>query len=141
MKGVYDEGTRDYSHAVVLPLCISLWQRHKIMLLQSAKENAARCHETLRRAWGTESVVPPAFTQGAMACVFLPTEELIKFASKGLDRAKQLKYLKKWVHDELLESHDVEVPVFIWRGRLAVRVSAPIYIKEEHIEGLATAVT
>ena len=155
MKGVYDEATRDYSHAVVQPFCISLWRKHSVEILQSARENVIRCHNTLRRAWGTESVVAPPFAQGAMACVFLPTDALIKFAPNGLETSKQLKCLKKWVHDELLENYDVEVrnsaessplsvcvkvPVFVWRGGLAVRVSVPIYIRQEHIEGLANAV-
>lgn len=125
---------------MVLPLCVKLWQRHAAEIVGSAKAKVALCHEILTQAWQTTSVVPPAFVCGAMACVFLPTEALLRLAPVDLERAKQLKFLKKFVHDELLERFAVEVPVFVWRGELAVRVSVPSYVQKEHIEKLAAVV-
>jgi len=129
MQGIYDESTREYANALVLPLCVGLWRANADNILREAAANVELCHLVLPKAWGTRSLVPPALAQGAMACVLLPTERLQRSFAR-----MPLTVLKKYVHDELLSRWQVEVPVFVWRGELAVRVSVPGYILRAHLQ-------
>ena len=49
-------------------------------------------------------------------------------------------YLKRALNAELWARYQIEVPVFVFRDELAVRVSTPLYVTLSHLEHLENAI-
>ncbi len=69
----------------------------------------------------------------------LPADRPPTVRTHGTDAAT-LKAAKAHVNTLLWTQHGIEVPVFVWRGELAVRISVPSYVSMQDIHRLACAV-
>jgi hypothetical protein len=80
--------------------------------------------------------------------VTLPTERLLAALAADIpptvrtnaDATSTLKAAKAHLNAVLWMQHGIEVPVFVWRGQLAVRISVPSYVSLQDIHRLGRAV-
>ena len=153
-QGHYDESTRDYSHFVVLAACVEVTRRQEARFQRHRDEMVPYTLATLREACGTtvqHASAPdlvPATLCASMATVRLPTTRIVRALSSlapGPDRslggARAVKWAKTALNKQLLVGHGIEVPVFVFRGELYLRVSLPLYVGRSAIARLAAALS
>jgi isopenicillin-N epimerase len=108
-------GTRDFSPWLAVPAALDF--HHRVAPEQRhAYGNglAARAADMIERAWGVAAAAP-ADMRAAMVTIALPTDQ--PATRTEADR----------IHDALYGDFGVEVPVFEFKGRLWVRISAQCY--------------
>jgi hypothetical protein len=81
-----------------------------------------------------------------MMNVVLPTTKLVaafsaKLGLHGMTTVESKhKVLKTYVNEILWQNFGIEVPVFLWRGELAMRISLPVYVSMEDLHQLCRVV-
>ena len=151
-QGHYDESTRDYAHFVVLHACVELARRLEEPFQRHRAEMVPFTVRALRDACGTGDGAPdiiPAERCAAMATVRMPTARMMRVllqpsdpSGRSLDGAvSAIKLTKGVLKERLLTEFGIEVPVFVFRGELFLRVSLPLYVQRPAITRLAQALS
>lgn len=127
------DGARDYSSCLVLMNAVRLWRwlgldrvlrRNHDLCIESANLLASRWETSV--AFGSEMV-------GAMSLVLLPS---FCWENKETADSADAKELQDFLHF----SHDIEVPIKVFHGRLYVRISVHLHNRLDQFERLAGAV-
>lgn len=117
------QGTRDYSPWRSIPFVLD-WIERTWGWRQMREHNhrlAVWAHRMLCQAWDVEPLTPlDGSLMGSMATLELP------------GRIRDSHDSEQSLHDLLLSSHRIEVPIMEWGGRLWIRFSAQIYNRPEH---------
>ncbi|KAJ3074534.1 hypothetical protein HDU98_011036 [Podochytrium sp. JEL0797] len=136
------QGTNDLSSLLSLPTTIqtlewisgpekriaSLWERNREMTIKAG--------DMLAHVWDTAILTQDRGMVACMVCVGAPPRVAATECGGeegGVCGVSDL-------HDELIEKHAVEVPVFMFRGKRYLRVSIHVYNDWEDVVALAGAV-
>ena len=146
-QGIYDESTREYENIIILPHCLELVKQKEPSFLMEVKAFRSRAMEVWRQAFGytKEDVevwggVADEHEGGShvslpMLSLMLPTSRLMKAMECGGD----IRRLKKELNLRLWEVYAIEVPVFVWKENVAVRISYGRDVTVDSVKRYGTA--
>lgn len=143
--GVYDESTRDYAPFLTIPGAMQLRRWLNPAKLRAYTEGLAQWGSALlARRWGTAQPVAGHLAT-SMITAELPLPMLLIAAAANASAPNTgtsalLSWAKSEVHRLLLNSYQIECPVFVHEGVLYIRASCAFYNCRADIEALSKAV-
>jgi isopenicillin-N epimerase len=128
-KGIAAEfdwvGTKDYSAWAALPTAIAFYEAQGGALIRARNHKlAVEAGQLVAQAWGTQVGGPPELL-GNMVTIGLPVQP-----EATLENAKR-------IHDALWDRHKVEAPIFVFGGKLWLRIAVQIFNELEDYKRLA----
>jgi isopenicillin-N epimerase len=121
-------GTKDYSAWAALPTAIAYYESLGPELVRARNHAlAVEAGQMVAKAWGTEIGGPPELL-GTMATIRLPVQPEATLANAAR------------VHDWLWDTHQIEAPIFVFGGKLWLRIACQVFNELDDYKRL-TAVT
>lgn len=118
-------GTKDYSAWAALPTSIAFYESLGPELIRARNHAlAVEAGQMLAASWGTVIGGPPELL-GTMATIRLPVQPEATLANA------------KRIHDFLWDTHKIEAPIFVFGGKLWLRIACQVFNEMDDYRRLA----